>query len=279
MPVMRPIPRQEVAEDVYDMTGWWPVEVWRYRELLFFLIWRDVKVRYKQTILGAAWALIQPFLTMLVFTVFFGKFAKMPTDGIPYPIFWYSALLPWTYFSGALINAGNSLVSNTDLVTKVYFPRVIIPASSALSGLVDFVLASVLLAAMMMYYGIQPGWGILVWPVSMILLVILALGAGMFLAALNVTYRDVKYALPFGVQLLLFLSPVIYPTSIIPERFRVLMALNPLSGIIESCRAALLPTHSVDWKLFGASALITTLIFFLGIIYFRRTERTFADVV
>lgn len=270
---------QKVTAAVPRMIHAWLAEWWRYRELLFFLVWRDVKIRYKQTVLGASWALIQPFLIMVVFTVFFGKLANMPTDGIPHPIFWYSALLPWTYFSAALINAGNSLISNTDLITKVYFPRIIIPAASVLSGLVDFVIASTLLAVMMVYYGIQPGWDILVWPLAILSLIILALGAGLFLAALNVTYRDVKYALPFGVQLLLFLTPVIYPTSIIPERFRIFMALNPLSGIIESCRAALLPTRTVDWRLFGASVLITILIFLLGIIYFRRTERTFADVV
>ena len=216
---------------------------------------------------------------MVVFTIFFGKLVKVPTDGIPPPIFWYSALLPWTYFSGALTGAGNSLVGNTDLLTKVYFPRVIIPASAVLSGLIDLVIASVLLVAMMVYYGIQPGWGIVMWPVSIATLVMLALGAGMFLAALNVSYRDVRYALPFGVQLLLFITPVIYPTSIIPERFRLLIALNPLSGIIQTCRASLLPTHAVDWTLLATSILITAAVSCLGIIYFSRAERTFADVV
>ena len=254
-------------------------ELWRYRELLVFLIWRDILARYKQTAIGIAWAVIQPFLTMLVFTIFFGKLTKIPTDGLPPAIFWYSALLPWTFFSGALISSGNSLISNTDLITKVYFPRIIIPASAVLSGLVDFAIASVMLVAMMAYYGIHPGWGVVIWPLSVFFLILLALGSGMFLAAMNVTYRDVKYALPFGVQLLLFITPVIYPTSIIPERYRFLMALNPLTGIIESCRAALLPTRSVDWNLLGVSLLVTSLIFLLGFLYFRRVERTFADVV
>jgi lipopolysaccharide transport system permease protein len=254
-------------------------DLWRYRELLRFLVWRDVKIRYKQTVLGAAWAVIQPFITMIVFSVFFGRLAKMPTDGIPGPIFWYSALLPWTYFSSTIVSAGNSLVSNRDLITKVYFPRVIIPASTVFSGLVDFAIAFVLLIGMMLYYGIPLSWGILVWPLAMTTLVVLALGAGMFLAALNINYRDIKYALPFGIQLLLFLTPIIYPSSIIPEKYQGLLALNPLSGIIEACRASLIPTHAVDWKLFGASVLITLVTFVAGAIYFNRTQRSFADVV
>lgn len=251
----------------------------RYRELLAFLVWRDVKIRYKQTVLGALWAVIQPFVTMIVFSVFFGTLAKIPTDGIPQPLFYYSALIPWTYFSSAIVNAGNSLVSNRDLITKVYFPRLILPASTVLSGLVDLLVASVLLVAMMVYYGIIPSWDVLVWPAAIATLVVLALGAGMFLAALNVNYRDVKYALPFGVQLLLFLTPIIYPTSIVPERFQPLMALNPLSGIIDSCRASLLPTHAVDWGAFGIAVAVTLAIFGVGATYFNRTQRTFADVV
>lgn len=261
------------------MKSEWLREFWRYRELFYFLVWRDVKVRYKQTILGAAWAIIQPFFTMIVFTLFFNKLAKMPSDGIPYPIFSYSALLPWTYFSGALTNAGNSLVGNSNLITKVYFPRAIIPASSALSGLVDFGIASVLLLGMMGYYRVQPSWELLLWPVFLLPLMVLAVGGGMILAALNVTYRDVKYAMPFGIQLWLFVTPIIYPTSIIPERFRVLIAFNPLSGIIENCRASLLPTRGVDWQLFGISTTVILLIFVLGATYFSKTERTFADII
>jgi len=254
-------------------------DLFRYRELLFFLVWRDVKIRYKQTVLGALWAVLQPFLTMVVFTVFFGRVAEIATDGIPKPVFYYSALLPWTYFSSSIVNAGQSLVSNRDLITKVYFPRVIIPASAVLSGLVDLAIASLILAALMAYYGIAPSWGLLVWPVAVLCIVVLALGAGMTLAALNVNYRDVRYALPFGVQLLLFVTPIIYPTSSIPERFQWLMALNPLTGIIESCRASLLPTHHVDWGLFGISVVVTLILFVLGAVYFHRTQRAFADVV
>lgn len=253
--------------------------VWQYRELLWFLIWRDIKIRYKQTLLGASWAVLQPFVTMVVFTLFFGRFAKIPTDGIPQPIFWYAALVPWTYFAGALVNSGNSLLGNRDLVTKVYFPRAILPASSVLSGLLDFAIAMLLLVAMMAWYRVAPGWGLLVWPIAVFTLIALALGAGMFLSALNVRYRDVKYALPFLVQLLLFLTPVIYPTSIVPERYRFLMALNPLSGIIEACRASLLPGRAIDWMQLGASIVISGVVFTMGALYFEKTQRSFADVI
>lgn len=254
-------------------------EVLRSRELLFFLTWRDVKIRYKQTLLGVAWAVLQPLLTMLVFTVFFGRLAKMPTDGIPYPIFSYTALVPWTFFAATVTNAGNSLVTNTDLLTKVYFPRVIIPASTVLAGLVDLAIASVLMLALLPYFGVYPDWTVVVWPLAIALLVVLALGVGLFVAAVNVSYRDVKYALPFMVQLMLFVTPVIYPTSIVPERFRALMYANPLSGIIETCRASLLPGRDIDWAHFGVSALITAVVFCLGLAYFHSTERKFADIV
>lgn len=261
------------------MKNEWIKEFWRYRELFYFLVWRDVKVRYKQTVLGAAWAIIQPFFTMVVFTLFFGKLAKMPSDGIPYPIFSYSALLPWTYFSMALTNSGNSLVGSANLITKVYFPRAIVPASSALSGLVDFAIASVVLLGMMVYYRIQPSLGLLLWPVLIIPLVLLALGVGMILAALNVNYRDIRYVIPFGVQLWLFVTPIIYPTSIIPERFRALIAFNPLVGIIEAFRASILPTREMNWQILGISVAATLFIFVLGALYFRKVERTFADIV
>ena len=257
----------------------WLKEYIDYRELFFFLVWRDIKIRYKQTILGASWAVIQPFFTMVVFTLFFGKLAKMPSDGIPYPIFSYSALLPWIYFSGALANAGNSLISNVNLITKIYFPRAIIPASAALSGLVDFAIAFLLLLGMMVYYQIAPTWELLLWPVLLIPLVVLAVSGGMILAALNVNYRDIKYAIPFGIQICLFITPVIYPTSIIPEKYQFLLALNPLTGIIENCRSALIPTRQIDWHAFGISTGIIGLIFIFGIFYFKKTERTFADII
>jgi len=257
----------------------WLREFWHYRELFYFLVWREVKIRYKQTVLGGAWAIIQPFFTMVVFTLFFGWLAKMPSDDMPYPIFSYSALLPWTYFSVVLANAGNSLVANANLITKVYFPRVAIPTAAVLSGLLDFAIASVVLLGMMAYYRVQPSWGLLLWPALVVPVVLLALGLGMILAALNVRYRDIKYVIPFGIQLWLFLTPIIYPTSMIPERFRVWSALNPLSGIIEAFRASLLPTRQVDWQSLGISAAMTLCIFVLGTAYFRKTERTLADIV
>jgi lipopolysaccharide transport system permease protein len=242
-------------------------------------MWRDIKVRYKQTIFGALWAILQPFVTMVVFSVVFGRLVNVPSEGIPYPIFLYSALVPWVYFSGALTFAGNSLVGNANLITKVYFPRVAIPTSSVLGGLLDFGIASLLLIGMMAYYNIQPGWALLLWPFLVILLVLLALGVGMILASLNVKYRDIKYALPFGIQLWLFITPIIYPTSVVPERFRGLMALNPLTGIIEGFRSAILPMRPINWPLLLMSVGLTILLFFLGMIYFSKTERTFADVV
>jgi len=257
----------------------WLKEFWEYRELFYFLVWRDVKIRYKQTVLGAAWAVIQPFFMMVVFTVFFGKMAKMPSDGIPYPVFSYSALLPWTYFSAALTHSGNSLLAGANLVRKVYFPRVALPTASALGGLVDFCIAFFFLFGLMFYYHITPGFGLLLWPALLIPLVLLALGIGMFLAALNVKYRDIKYAIPFLIQALLFVTPIIYPTSITPERYRFLLSLNPLTGLIEAFRASALPGKMVDWRLLGLSTAITIVIFVAGALYFRKTEREFADVI
>lgn len=243
------------------------------------MVWRNVKVRYKQTMLGASWAVIQPFVTMVVFTVFFGKFAKIPSDGIPYPIFSYSALLPWTYFSKTLTQAGNCLVANKNLITKIYFPRITIPASYALSGLVDFVLAAVILFLMMFYYDVRLTPGMLLFPGLVVLLLMLVLGVAMIFSSLNVKYRDIGHSLPFIVQLWLFLTPIIYPTSMLPERFRALMAFNPTVGIIEAFRAALLPTQAVDWHLLGLAAAITLAIFLGGLLYFTKTERKFADIV
>jgi lipopolysaccharide transport system permease protein len=257
----------------------WLKEFWEYRELFYFLVWRDVKIRYKQTVLGATWAIIQPFFMMIVFTVFFGRMAKMPSEGIPYPVFSYSALLPWTYFSMALSNSGNSLLAGANLVRKVYFPRVALPAASAFGGLVDFAIAFVILFALMFYYHITPGIGLLLWPILMIPLVLLALGIGMILASLNVKYRDIKYAIPFLIQTFLFVTPIIYPTSIAPERFRFLLALNPLTGLIEAFRASALPTKTLDWRLLGLSVGITLVIFVVGAAYFRKTEKEFADVI
>jgi homopolymeric O-antigen transport system permease protein len=257
----------------------WLSEYWHYRELFYFFIWRDVKIRYRQTVLGATWAVIQPFFTMVVFTIFFGKLANVPSDGIPYPIFSFSALVPWTFFSAALSMSGNSLISNSHLLTKVYFPRVALPVSSVLSGLVDFFIASLFLFGMMAYYHVQPGWRLLLWPVLTIPLILLALGMGMILSSLNARYRDIKYAIPFFIQLWLFITPIIYPVSIIPEKFRGLIALNPLSGIIEAFRFAVLPSRHLDVQFLLISMAVTVLIFIIGLIYFQKAERMIADII
>lgn len=254
-------------------------ELWTYRELFYFLAWRDIKVRYKQTALGVAWVVLQPLLTTFVFTLLFGKLGKIPSDGIPYPLFYLSALLPWMYFSTTLTNSSNSLVANANLITKVYFPRAILPSSSAISGLVDFAIGCIVLVGLMLYYRVAPGWEILMWPLLIVHLVILSTGVSMILAALNVKYRDVKYTLPFLVQLWLFVTPVIYPTSIIPERFRLLLALNPLSGVIDAFRASLILVKPVDWQMLGISWVVTLAVFAMGAAYFRKTERSFADIV
>lgn len=254
-------------------------EFWNYRELFFFMIWKDIKVRYKQTLLGASWAVLQPFFAMLVFTLFFGNLAKIPSDGIPYPIFSYSALLPWTFFAGALGQAGNSLVNSRSLITKVYFPRMTIPVSAALSGMVDFAIAFLVLLGMMAYYGVPLTWNLLLWPLISLPLVMLALGIGIILSALNVKYRDIKYVIPFAVQIWLFVTPVIYPASMIPERYRVLMALNPLCGIIEAFRSTLLPGRSVDWNLLWVCLPMTVAILAVAVLYFRKAEAAFADII
>ena len=254
-------------------------ELWRYRELFYFLAWRDVKVRYKQTALGIAWAVLQPLMTMVIFTLLFGKLGNMPSDGIPYPLFYFGALLPWTYFAATLANSGNSLVVNANLLTKVYFPRVILPTSAAVSGLVDFAVGSVLLFGIMAYYRIVPEWTLLLWVPLIVLLFVFALGVSMILAALNVKYRDVKYTLPFLVQLWLFVTPVIYPISMIPERYRSFVALNPLSGVIDTFRASLVPAKQVDWPLLGISAVVTVAVFAAAVVFFKKTERAFADIV
>jgi len=254
-------------------------ELWAYRELVYFLAWRDVKVRYKQTVLGVLWAVIQPFFTMVLFTLLFGQLAKIPTDGIPGPIFYFSALVPWIYFSSTVTNAGMSLVSNSGLLTKIYFPRVILPAAAAISSLVDFLISSVFLVGFIVYYDIALGWNLLLWPVLVVQLMLLALGLGAFFAALNVKYRDIKYALPFFIQLLLFATPIIYPASMVPERFQWLLALNPLSALIEAFRYVVVPNRTVDWSVLGISMAITGALFIAGVAYFKSTEKAMADLV
>lgn len=257
----------------------WLREVWRYRELLAFFIWRDISVKYKQTLFGVAWAVLQPLFTMIVFTIFFGRVAKMPSEGIPHPIFYYSALLPWTFLANALNSSGNCLISNENLITKVYFPRLALPASAVLSGLLDMVIASSLLIVMMWLYEVPVTSELAYWPIFVVPLTILALGVGMILSALNVRYRDIKYVLPFLIQIWLFISPVIYSTSLIPERLRFLVVLNPAAGIIDAFRASVVPGRDLDWSAFGISSLASVFVFLLGLAYFRKTERAFADII
>lgn len=253
-------------------------DLWQYRDLLYILTMRDIKVRYKQTLLGAAWAIIQPLFTMLIFTLFFGKLAGMPSDGIPYPIFAYAGLLPWTFFSNAVTNSGNSLVGNSNLITKIYFPRMIIPMASVASGLLDFVIAFGLLVVLMFYYGVGLSINLLILPVLLVLTSLLAIGVGMWMYALNVKYRDVRYALPFLVQLGMFASPIIYPLSLVPEKWRWLMALNPLAGQIEAYRSAFFG-KPFDWLSLGVSAVLTFAVLIYSAYNFRRMEKSFADII
>ena len=262
--------------------GWVPLklkELWEYRELLYFLIWRDIKVRYKQTVLGAAWAIIQPLFTMIVFSIFFGRLAKIPSDGLPYPIFAYCALLPWQLFAHALTESGNSLVASQNLITKVYFPRLVIPISAVLAGLVDFVIAFVVLLGMMFYYGIVPTAATLTLPLFILLAVATALAVGLWLSALNVQYRDVRYTIPFLTQFWLFTTPIAYPSSLVPEGWRTLYGLNPMAGVVEGFRWALLGTENAPGPMVAVSVAVVVALLVGGLYYFRRMEKTFADVV
>jgi lipopolysaccharide transport system permease protein len=259
--------------------GEWGAELWHFRELLYFLAWRDVKVRYKQAAFGAAWAIIQPLFTMFIFTFFFGRMANIPSDGIPYPLFFYSTLVPWTYFAGTLGQAGNSLVSNAPLITKIYFPRVLLPASAALSSLLDFGVGSSFLVVMMIYYGIKPTWALVLWPVAVLALLFVTLGISMWFAALNVRYRDVKHIIPFIIQLGLWVSPVLYPVSYLSPRWRPILALNPLSAVMEGFRACLFPGRQINWYVMATSIGTSLMLFAIGFFYFRRAERDFADII
>jgi homopolymeric O-antigen transport system permease protein len=253
-------------------------EYWRYRELLYFLAWRDVKVRYRQTVLGVVWAILQPVLAMLLFTVFFGKFAGMPSDGIPYAVFAYAGLLPWTFFSNSVTSAGESLVANPDLVSKVYLPRMLVPSAAVLAGLLDFAIAFSLLLFLIPYFHVPVASSILLLPVLIFLAVLFTLAVGLSTAAVNVRYRDVRYALPFLIQIGLFASPVIYPSSLVPAPWRGLLLLNPLTGIIEGFRSALFG-RPFDWTALLVSAAITVAALLLAARYFRRVEAYFADVI
>lgn len=254
-------------------------EIWRYKELLYFFTWRDFKVRYKQTAIGILWALFQPFITMVVFSVFFGKLAKMPSDGIPYPIFVYVGLLVWQFFSTSLSQTSSSLIANQAIITKVYFPRLLLPISATATKLVDFAIASVILVGMMIYYQYLPNLiGLLILPLLLIITFMVAVGLGLFLSAVNVKYRDVRYVLPFFIQTLLFVTPVIYPTSI-AGKYSWILALNPMTGVIKAARAAILGNAPINWTLLGISGLAGIFILIIGIIFFKKVERYFADIV
>jgi len=254
-------------------------ELWEFRELVYFLTWRDIKVRYKQTVLGAAWAIIQPFLTMVVFSLFFGKLAKVPSDGIPYPIFAYAALVPWMFFANGLSQSSNSLVQSANLIKKVYFPRLAIPISSVISGAVDFVLAFAVLLGMMLYFNIGPTSNVIFLPALVVLAFVTSLGVGLWLCTLNVQFRDVRYVVPFLTQFWMFCTPIAYPSSLLPEPWRTVYGINPMVGVVEGFRWALLGTETAPGAIIGVSSLAALGLLVSGAYFFRRMEKTFADVV
>jgi lipopolysaccharide transport system permease protein len=277
-----PTPATTPVTFIKPSRGWVSLklsELWEYRELIYFLTWRDIKVRYKQTALGAAWAIIQPFFTMVVFSLFFGRLAKIPSDGIPYPIFSYAALVPWTFFANGLAQSSNSLVGSANLITKVYFPRLSVPLATVLSGVVDFALAFVVLLGMMFWYGIAPTANALWLPLFLLLALVTSLGVGLWLSAMNVQFRDVRYVVPFLTQFWLFATPIAYPSSLLSEPWRTLYGLNPMVGVVEGFRWALLGTQVAPGPIALASSLAALIILVSGAFYFRRMEKTFADVV
>ena len=253
-------------------------DLWHYRELLYFLVWKDVKVKYKQTVLGVAWVILQPLIGMGLFTLLFGVLAKLPNDGLPYPLFYYTSLLSWTYFSTALITASNSVLTNTSLITKVYFPRLLLPAAAVIGSLLDLCIASVILFALLIFYRVPLASELGILPAVLLLLVVFTLGIGQLVAALNVNYRDIKHALPFVVQLWLFASPVLYPISLVPEHYHWVVSLNPMAGIIETTRA-LIAGRAIPWDSLGIACAMSVAVFILCHYYFQRTARRFADVI
>jgi lipopolysaccharide transport system permease protein len=261
---------------------WWAIpfaELWENRELIYFFAWREIKLRYKQTAIGAAWAVLQPFMSMLVFTLFFGRLAHIPSEGSPYPIFYYSALLPWMYFANSLQNATSAIVQNQSMITKVYFPRLALPLSAVLSGLVDFGIGFLMFVAMMVYYGVRPGVPLLFFPLFLLLAVLTATGMGLWLGAMNALYRDVRYVVPFLVQFWLFASPVAYPASLVPAKWRWLYGLNPMAGVIEGFRWSLSGRGAAPGRLIFVSVLIVVAVLVSGLFYFQKMEATIADVV
>ncbi|HUF03562.1 MAG TPA: ABC transporter permease [Aridibacter sp.] len=277
---MTPLPERPITV-IKPSKGWVPVDLrdlWSYRDLFYILALRDIKVRYKQTLLGVAWAVIQPLATMIIFTVLFGRIANMPSDGIPYPIFAYAGLLPWTFFANAVTNSGNSLVGNTALITKVYFPRLLIPMATVAAGLVDFMIAFGILLILMLLYGVPFTLNLAILPFLLVLTSLTAVGVGLWMSALNVKYRDVRHALPFLVQIGMFVTPIIYPPSAIPEQWRWIITLNPLAGQIEAYRAAIVG-RPFDWLPLGVSVAVTAAILVYSAFMFKRMERRFADII
>lgn len=278
-----PQQRTAVKETIIEPTrGWLSLqlgELWEYHELLYFLTWRDMKVRYKQTILGAAWAIIQPFFTMVIFSLFFGQLARVPSDGIPYPIFSYAALVPWQFFASGLGQAASSLVGSAHMLRKIYFPRIVMPVAAILSNLIDFLLAFLVLLGIMLYYGIGPNASVLWLPFFLLLALVTALGAGLWLAAMNVQFRDIRYAVPFIIQFWFFATPITYPSSLLPEPWRTVYGINPMAGVVEGFRWALLGTEQAPGPMMLVSAAAAICLLVSGLFYFRRMERTFADVV
>lgn len=257
----------------------WLAEFYRYRELFFFLVWRDVKIRYKQTLLGASWAVLQPLAMMFVFTLLFGKVANIDSEGVPYQVFSYAAMVPWTFFQYAMPLSSNSLISNSKLISKVYFPRAIIPAAAALSGTVDFFIASFILIFIMLFYHVPVQVSLLLWPLFLVPLIVFTTALGMIFSSLNVKFRDIKYTIPFIVQMLMFLSPVIYGTSNLPKQYQAILQFNPLVGIIDAFRAAALPTREINWPLFGLACAVSLALFMIAAVFFYKTEREFADII
>lgn len=263
--------------------GWLNIdirELWEYRELVYFFVWRDIKIRYKQAAIGVLWVVFQPLAVMVIFTVFFGNFAKMPSDNIPYPVFIYSGLILWNYFSFGLSHSSDSMVSNASIIQKIYFPRLIIPVSSSLIGLIDFSIAAIILVGLMIYYHFMANIVILVYlPILILITFLSSVGLGCFFASVNVKYRDVRYAIPFFIQTLMFLTPVIYPISMLGNKYKWLLSLNPMSGVIETARGIIFGHRPVDWRLLSLSFLVSLILFIFGIMYFRKTERYFADII
>jgi lipopolysaccharide transport system permease protein len=273
---------QNASVLIRPISGWVPInlrDLWAYRELLYFLTWRDIKVRYKQTALGMAWVVLQPLLLMLVFTMFFGRLVELPSDGIPYPLFTYTALLPWQLFSRALNEGSMSLIAHERVITKTYFPRILLPASAVLASLIDFGIAFLVLIGFILFYGVHPGLAIFTLPVFVLLVVMTAFGVSLWLAAFNVLYRDVRYVLPFLTQLWMFATPIIYPVSVVPDSWRLLYSLNPMVGVVEGFRWALLGNTSGMDTMFGLSAFVVAGVLAGGILYFQSVQQTFADVI